>query len=398
MQHEPRGRPRRRRRAARRRAAPDRRGGGPRRLRARRPARDAAGGLGAPAAGGGGPRRTAGGRATPAIAAPTRGPSAGPRRSRSSSTSWPTTPASASRAISPATASSSAAWWWASSRPRRRSATRSSNEAVGWSGPDEAPHAVVLGQGAGLPGGLDELAEHARVAHRRVPEAARATRPTSGPPSTRCRSVSMLSTGERLDGRGGRRCPSFTRWSNGVGPPVVRIVRTANTVARLHERADERPGQVVELVAVVDQQEQALGRRPASRSAAAARWKTAATVELVRRRSGRRRRPAAGARARRTGSIDPRGARAHGRSAARRRRRARRPSPPSRVLPTPAPPVRRTPPVRSSRNHAAEHLELAAAPDHRPRRGRRRFDDARCRDRLAVRADVPSSRTGATKR
>ena len=27
-----------------------------------------------------------------------------------------------------------------------------------------------------------------------------------------------------------RRCPSLTRWSKGVGPPLVRMVRTANTV------------------------------------------------------------------------------------------------------------------------------------------------------------------------
>ena len=52
---------------------------------------------------------------------------------------------------------------------------------------------------------------------------------TIGPPRTRYRSVSMLSIGSGSTMRR-RRCPSLTRWSNGVRPPVVRIVRTANTL------------------------------------------------------------------------------------------------------------------------------------------------------------------------
>ena len=60
---------------------------------------------------------------------------------------------------------------------------------------DEAPHAVVLGQGAGVACGLDELAQHARGCPWPRRGAERSDSATSGPPSTRCRSVSMLSSG-----------------------------------------------------------------------------------------------------------------------------------------------------------------------------------------------------------
>ena len=215
-----------------------------------------AAGARATAAGGGGPRRRAGGRATRLTAGPTRGPSAGRGARGLRGRRGPTTPASASRAISQATASSSAAWWWASSRPRRRSATRSSNDGVGLDRPDEVPHAVVLGQGAGVPGGLDELAEHAGVAHGQVAEPSQRPghqRPAEGPVEDRL--DALLGSGSTVEPA---QVPVLDEVVERRGPAARAHGEDGEHGARLHEGRHQRPRQVVELVAVVDQQQQAL--------------------------------------------------------------------------------------------------------------------------------------------
>ena len=294
-----------------------------------------------------------------------------PCRSRSSSTSWPATAARVSSPISPAIASSSAAWWWASSRPRRRSATRSSNEAVGWSGPTSRHtplSSVRTPASRAVSTSWRSTPGFPIAASRRRP----ATRATIGPPSTRWRSVSMLSIGSGSTVRR-RRCPSLTRWSNGVGPPVVRIVRTANTPRDCtSEATSARDSSSSWSPSSTSRSRRSSPAR--SRSAAAARWKTAP----------RSRSSAPVGEATSTGSrcdsaangIDrPSGcplARALGMPAASASSRT---FSASRVLPTPAPPVRNTPAGRAAAEPLGEHLELAAAPDHRPRRGQRRFDE-----------------------
>ena len=73
----------------------------------------------------------------------------------------------------------------------------------------------------------------------------------------------------------------MTRWSNGVGPPGRAHREDGEHAARLHERGDERPGQLVELVAVVDQQEQTLVAGPLAQRRRGP-VEDRATVEVVR--------------------------------------------------------------------------------------------------------------------
>ena len=160
----------------------------------------------------------------------------------------------------------------------------------------------------------------------------------------------MLSTGSGSTMRR-RRCLSFTRWSNGVGPPVVRTVRTANTL-RDCTREATRARDSSSSWSPSSMSRSSRAAPACSRSAAAARWNTAPRS----RSSG----PAGAATS--TGSkcdsaangIDrPSGcplARALGMPAASARSRT---FSASRVLPTPAPPVRSTPPAAWPRNHSA---------------------------------------------
>ena len=122
--------------------------------------------------------------------------------------------------------------------------------------PDEVPHAVVHRQGAGVPGGLDELAEDPGVAHGQVPEPGEGTghqRATEGTVEDRLDALLR----QRLD-----REPAQVL----VLDEVIEGRRSAARAHRedrehgagLHERSHQRPREVIELVTVVDQQEQAL--------------------------------------------------------------------------------------------------------------------------------------------
>ena len=217
-----------------------------------------------------------------------------------------------------------------------------------------------------------------------------------GPPSTRCSSVSMLSTGSGSTVRR-RRCPSFTRWSNGVGPPVVRIVRTANTPRDCTSEATRaRDSSSSWSPSSTSRSRRSSPAR--SRSAAAARWKTAPRS----RSSG----PVGEATS--TGSrcdsaangIDrPSGcplARALGMPAASASSRT---FSASRVLPTPAPPVRNTPPAAWPRNHSASTSSSRPRPIIGHAEAERRFDEQRrAPRRVSARRAPPKSRCRAPPR
>ena len=123
-------------------------------------------------------------------------------------------------------------------------------------GPHEVPHAVVLGQGAGVPRGVDELAEHAGVAHGQLAETSQRTghqRPAERPVEDRLDAL----LGERLDLEASE-VPVLHQVVEGRGPSDRAHGQDGEHGARLHEGRHQRPRQVVELVAVVDQEQQAL--------------------------------------------------------------------------------------------------------------------------------------------
>ena len=236
---------------------------------------------------------------------------------------------------------------------------------------DESPHAVELGQDAGLACGLHELAQHARVPHRCVSEAAERLgddRPAEHAVQERLDALHR----ERLDGEA-QEMP--------VLHEVVEGRRTAGRshrddgehAARVHERGDEGTGQLVELVTVVDEQEQTLipGLLAQRRRGPV---EDGATVEVVRAGRG--------------GDVD-------GQQVRQRRERDRatlgvtahsgvRHAGRLGELEDPLREPRLADAGAAGEEHPAggavteppgEHLELAPAPDHRPRRGERPLDE-----------------------
>ena len=139
---------------------------------------------------------------------------------------------------------------------------------------DQAPDAIVLGERAGIACGLDELAQHARVAHggvaqpeQRLGDERSAQRPVQQRLDALLRQRVDVDAHEvARPSRGGRTASA---------PDVVRMVSTAKTLRDCTSELTSARDKLVELVAVVDEQQQAF-LAGAVTNAARARWKTLA--------------------------------------------------------------------------------------------------------------------------